>query len=88
MRKSKIKYTNEPINNVKIIDDFLPPPQELVLKEDTVRVTLMLSKGSINYFKREAEKHHAHYQTMIRTLLDKYTRHYEKAGHKHDSTGS
>jgi len=70
------KYTNEPIGKVKIINDFLPTPRELVLKEDTVRVTLMLSKRSINYFKREAEKQHAHYQSMIRALLDKYTQHY------------
>lgn len=74
---SKKKYTDEPINKIKIISDFLPTPQELVLKEETVRVTLMLSKESINFFKREAGKHHAHYQSMIRALLDKYTRHYE-----------
>lgn len=73
------KYTNEPIGKVKIINDFLPSPQELVLKEDTVRVTLMLSKKSINYFKREAKKQHAHYQSMIRALLDKYAQHYNDA---------
>lgn len=76
---SKKKYADEPINKIKIISDFLPTPQELILKEETVRVTLMLSKESINYFKREAGKHHAHYQAMIRTLLDKYARHYEDA---------
>ncbi|CAL7962242.1 conserved hypothetical protein [Gammaproteobacteria bacterium] len=70
------KYTNEPIGKIKIINDFLPAPQELILKEDTVRVTLMLSKKSINYFKREAGKQHAHYQSMIRVLLDKYAQHY------------
>jgi len=74
MRKKK--YTNEPIGKIKMINDFLPTPHELVLKEDTVRVTLMLSKESINYFKREAGKHQAHYQSMIRVLLDKYARHY------------
>jgi len=72
----KKKYTNEPISKIKIINDFLPTPQDLVLKENTVKVTLMLSKESINYFKREAGKQHAHYQSMIRTLLDKYARHY------------
>jgi len=75
---SKKKYTNEPINKIKIVNDFLPAPQELVLKENTVKVTLMLSKESIDYFKREAEKHHAHYQVMIRSLLDKYAQHYNK----------
>ena len=70
------KYTNEKIGKIKIVKDFLPDPEELVLKQDTVRVTLMLSKDSIDYFKQEAEKQHAHYQTMIRVLLDKYTKHY------------
>lgn len=74
MRKKK--YTDEPINRIKIISDFLPTPQELVIKEDTVKVTLMLSKKSIAYFKQEAGKHNAHYQSMIRTLLDKYAYHY------------
>lgn len=75
------KYTNEPIGEVKIVNDFLPTPQELVLKEDTVRITLMLSKKSVNYFKREAGKQHAHYQSMIRALLDKYTQYYDNAKH-------
>jgi len=76
------KYTNEPINKIKVVNDFLPTPQELVLKEDTIKITLMLSKGSVDYFKQEAEKHHAHYQTMIRSLLDKYAQHYtEPARH-------
>lgn len=73
------KYTNEPVGKIKIVNDFLPAPQELVLKEETVKVTLLLSKASINYFKREAEKQHAHYQSMIRALLDKYVHHYDDA---------
>lgn len=76
------KYTNEPIGKIKVINDFLPPPQDLVLKEDTVRVTLMLSKKSISYFKREAERHHAHYQSMIRALLDKYAEYHNDAVHR------
>ena len=73
------KYTNEPMGRIKIVNDFLPNPQELVLKEETVKVTLLLSKTSINYFKREAGKQHAHYQSMIRTLLDKYAHYYNDA---------
>ena len=77
MRKGKkIKYTNEPIE-AKIIDDFLPPPEELVLKEDNVKVTLTLSRKSVAFFKRQANRHHTAYQTMIRSLLDQYTGHFE-----------
>lgn len=75
---NKKKYTDGPINEIKIINDFLPAPQELVLKEDTIKVTLMLSKESISYFKKEAGKQHTHYQTMIRALLDKYTKHHQE----------
>jgi len=73
---NKKQYTNELIGKIRIIKDFLPPPEKLILKEDTTKVTLMLSTESVNYFKKEAEKHHAHYQTMIRTLLDAYTKHH------------
>lgn len=53
--------------------DFLPSPEELVLKDDTVKVTIALSKSSIAFFKREAKKHNTQYQKMIRRLLDAYT---------------
>ena len=72
----KIKYTDEAIGKIKIIKDFLPKPSELVLKEDKVKITLNLSKASVDYFKTEAEKKHVHYQTMIRVLLDEYAEHY------------
>jgi len=70
---AKIKYTDEPIGPLKVVPDFLPAPEELVIKEDTIKVTIALSKGSIEFFKREAEKHHTQYQKMIRRLLDAYT---------------
>lgn len=77
-KRKKIKYTNEPIGKVKIVADFLPSPDELVMKEDTVKVTLSLTKESIDFFKQEAEAHHTHYQTMIRNLLDQYALRFRK----------
>lgn len=77
-QKKKQKYTNEKIGKVKIIDDFLPSPDELVMKEETVKVTLSLSKASVEYFKDLAEKKHTQYQKMIRILLDKYASHYHR----------
>ena len=70
---AKIKYTDEPIGEVEVIQDFLPSPEELAFKEDTVKVTIALSKSSVEFFKREAEKHDTKYQQMIRRLLDAYT---------------
>lgn len=76
MTNKKTKYTNQPIGKIKIITDFLPSPDELVMKEETVKVTLSLSKASVEYFKDLAEKKHTQYQKMIRILLDKYAAHY------------
>jgi predicted DNA binding CopG/RHH family protein len=70
--KKKIKYTDEPMDDVKIIPDFLPSPEELVFKERTVKVTLALSKQSIDFFKRQASHHKTQYQKLIRRLLDEY----------------
>ncbi len=69
--KKKINYTNEPMD-FKIVDDFLPPPERLGLKEDNVRVTITLSRASVNFFKRHAKKSERHYQQMIRQVLDHY----------------
>jgi len=71
--KEKITYTNEPIGRVKVLKDFLPSPRELALKDETVKVTISLSKTSIDFFKKEAKKHNTQYQKMIRRLLDEYT---------------
>lgn len=78
MRKSKVKYTDEPIGKVKVIPDFLPKPSELVAKEETVKVTLLLTKESVDFFKQEAEEQHTQYQKMIRALIDVYAQNYNK----------
>lgn len=70
---AKTKYTDETIGPLRVVPDFLPAPEELVFKEDTVKVTIALSKESVDFFKGEAEKHHTQYQKMIRRLLDAYT---------------
>lgn len=70
--KKKIEYTDEPIGKSRRVKDFLPPPEELVLKENNTKVTISLSHRSIEFFKKEAKKHHTQYQKMIRNLLDEY----------------
>ena len=72
LMKKTIKYTDEPMKLGKVVDDFLPPPSKLVLREDTVKVTLALSKESIDFFKNEAKKNNVPYQKMIRSLVDRY----------------
>jgi predicted DNA binding CopG/RHH family protein len=75
---AKIKYTDEPLGELKVIPDFLPSPEELVFKDDSVKVTITLSRSSVEFFKREAKKHRTPYQKMIRRLLDAYTQKYQQ----------
>jgi len=70
--KTKVKYTNGPIGDVKVVRDFLPSPEELAFKEDQVKVTIGLSKSSVDFFRKQAKNHNTQYQKMIRRLLDVY----------------
>ena len=76
--KTKIKYTDEPLGKLRIVDDFLPPPEDLLFKQENVKITITLSKESVDYFKNEAKKHNTQYQKMIRRLLDLYTAYHKK----------
>ena len=73
--KKKIKYTDEPMGTVRIVSDFLPSPEELALKDETIKITIALSKTSVDFFKYEAQKYNTQYQKMIRRLLDEYATH-------------
>lgn len=65
-----------PVGQLKRVEDVLPPPEELATPEATVKVTIALTKRSIDFFKREARKHRSKYQKMIRDLVDRYASHY------------
>ena len=74
----KIKYTNEPIGKLKVVKDFLPSPDELAFKDEGVKITLALSKKSVEFFKKEALRRQTQYQRMIRRLLDAYAEHHSR----------
>ena len=74
--KRTAKYKNEALGKLTILRDFLPPPDQLVLKEDGVKVTLSLSKRSIDFFKLHAARSKVPYQKMIRSLVDSYVAQY------------
>ena len=76
--KRKIRYTDEALGDIEVVDDFLPPPDQLVLKDDGVKVTISLSKRSVDFFNAEAGRSKTSYQRMIRRLLDTYAEHYAK----------
>ena len=72
-----IDYSSGRLGKLMRIDDFLPDPADLVLQDDKVKVTLSLSRHSLDFFKREAKKQRVPYQRMIRALVDRYA---EKSG--------
>jgi hypothetical protein len=76
MKKREIRYTSEDMGQIKIVEDFLPSPDQLIVKEETVKITIALTRDSVDFFKEAAKKQHTHYQTMIRSLLDQYTAHF------------
>lgn len=58
------------IGRVRVIEDFLPSPDEFAARDDTVKVTLQLSRRSVGYFKRAAKARHVPDRRMIRQLVD------------------
>ena len=45
--KNKIKYTDEPMEGLKVIKDFLPSPDQLVLKEGNENIITSSSMDNI-----------------------------------------
>ena len=85
MKKDK-RYEDAPedvreaLNSAQEIKDFLPPPEQLILKEETKKVTIVLSQKSIEFFKKKSKATHVPYQQMIRKVLDNYTEVYSQHG--------
>ena len=75
MRK-QTRYTDEAMGRVRVVKDFLPSPDQLVLREESVKVTISLSKSSVDYFKRVAIENRTQYQKLIRKVLDLYASHF------------
>ena len=77
MSNRTIKYTEGDIGRVRVVEDFLPSPDALVTREENVKVTLSLSRRSVDFFKHAAKQRKVPYQRMIRALVDAYA---EKQG--------
>lgn len=83
MKNSDI-YTDAPddlddaIKSGKRVEDFLPPPELLVAKEETKKITISLSTRSVDFFKKVSKETHIPYQQMIRKVIDNYADHYAK----------
>lgn len=74
--KKKIKYTDEPMRMGRRVEDFLPSPAEMVLKQKSRRVTINLNEASLRTFRKEANRLKVPYQRLLRTVVDLYAQHY------------
>jgi len=72
MSSKTVKYSEGEIGKVRVVRDFLPSPDALVAREENVKVTIELSRRSVDYFKRAAKARRVPYQRMIRALVDAY----------------
>lgn len=77
---STTNYTNAPddiaeaLVDARIVDDFLPSPEDLVRWQEKERITILLDKKSLSAFRAYAKKHDAKYQTMINDVLESYAK--------------
>jgi uncharacterized protein (DUF4415 family) len=75
---SKVRYTdapddiNEALDHAVVIEDFLPSPEEFILRAKKEKITISIDKHSLDLYKAYAKKHDAKYQTMINDVLGSY----------------
>ena len=61
----KIKYTDEPMNTGRIVEDFLPKPEELVFRKKRV-LTLRLDEPTLDELKDLANRKGLGMSTLVR----------------------
>ena len=72
LRNKKTPGPHWPTGTLARIPDVLPPPNQLAVSEKTIKVTLLLSAASVQFFKQQAAQYGTKYQRMIRKLVDQY----------------
>ncbi len=75
-REHKTKDDNEPRGQLTTIPDFLPSPEQLLPREETIKITIALDQKTLKFFKSSANKAGLKYQRIIREVLKSYARRY------------
>ena len=78
MIKKASRQSDMPIGKLTEVKNFLPPPHQLAFPEETVKVTISLTKESLGFFKKEAKRNKIKYQRMIREVVDRYAKAYRQ----------
>jgi predicted DNA binding CopG/RHH family protein len=76
MKKNKTRSADKIVEKSNSFKNLMPSLDKLAQKEDSIKVTLSLTKASVEYFKNEASKREVCYQVMIRNLIDEYVKHF------------
>ncbi len=87
MKKQTLTDLNQPIGKLHRIPDFLPPPKELFPKREVVKVTFVVDKESIAFFRHEAHEVGMKYQRMMREVLREYSHRHQHHGPTKRSSG-
>ena len=61
-----------------VVPDFLPPPDQLVMRRPKKKITIMLTDTTIDFFKKVANENDSKYQTLISNVLDYYADHFNE----------
>lgn len=76
--KKKRHDPDMPIGKLRKVDDFLPPPHVLIIPTETIKITISLSRSSVDFYKDQSRQLGTKYQRMIREVVDKYAERYSK----------
>jgi hypothetical protein len=74
MKKRSKRDDDMPVGPLRIVEDFLPPPEELIALHNHIKVTLLLDRQSVDFFKSCARRIGTKYQRMMREVLKRYAR--------------
>ena len=66
----------KPMGSLKKVDDFLPPPDELIESVNKRKITLVLDDSTVESFKAMASENGTKYQRMMREVLKGYAKKY------------
>ena len=68
-----------PVGELTRIADFLPSPEELLPREEAVKITLSVDAETLQFFKAVAKGTGTKYQRMMREVLKGYAKRYKKS---------
>ena len=70
--KRRTALSAEPRGRLRVVQDTLPHPRELVPREDSVQITCALSREAAEFFRLEAAQTRLSVHRLLRRVLEAY----------------